>query len=72
MITTETPSGYHSETRPIETFRGGAWTLDLGVLPDGRFALDHSSIASSHRQRLYFESEADARCSACVFLGLPV
>ena len=65
-------SGYHDPLCLIETLRGGAWTLDIGRLPDGRFAVDHFSAAASGYQRLYFDSVQDARAAARSFLGIPV
>jgi len=51
-----TPSSYYDELVPgtTKTYRGGAWELEAGRLPDGRYAVDHYSSAAPRRQRRYF------------------
>jgi hypothetical protein len=63
-------SGYYDHARPIAEGTVGAWTLCVGTLPDGRYAVDHYSRADGRKQRLYFSDRAEALTYARTF-GAP-
>jgi hypothetical protein len=62
-------SGYHTPfvNRPVVAGavvgwmrRVGAWTLEYGRLPDGRYAIDYLNAYNGQRTRHYFETAAAA------------
>lgn len=56
-----TASGYHDTfISGVSHRRVGAWELELGQLPDYRWAVDHYSDAAPRKQRVYFDTLTEA------------
>jgi hypothetical protein len=56
----EQRDGYYAPLKLASTFRFGAWVLDIGTTPSGRWTVELTSEACSRPQRLYFGSESAA------------
>lgn len=56
-------SGYYDDLLgpPDGARRVGAWYLEYGQLPDGRWAVDYYSDAAPRKQRHYFDAADEAR-----------
>lgn len=64
-------SGYYDEITHVEDHAVGAWQLEVGRLPDMRYAVDHYSRADGRKQRLYFNTYVEAHNYATTFGRLP-
>ena len=56
----EQRDGHYAPLKLAYTFRFGAWVLDIGTTPSGRWTVEMTSEACSLPQRLYFSSESAA------------
>ena len=63
-------SGYYTESEYVTAYEVGAHRMEVGKLPDGRYAVDHTSLASPRITRSYFDSEQEARAFAMNFCGM--
>lgn len=65
-----TASGYYDASSYITAYEMGAHRMEVGQLPDGRYAVDHTSLAQCRPSRSYFNTEQEARTFAEKFCGM--